>query len=162
MLPLFSPSICLLCRLLTGLQRHITFRSVVHPWFTVKFTEIWCLKGALGWGHSVRQYRWGKWSFSITLWTTMHYPCYKLFFSLLYICQGFDITVAYADVSGDVRTHTINSRDLSSSWVWDNPCNGKHSTEKTKVVLSWHIFQWISHFEKLERHNRHAKRKKEA
>ncbi|XP_020595841.1 probable galacturonosyltransferase 3 isoform X1 [Phalaenopsis equestris] len=43
--------------------------------------------------------------------------------------EGIDITVAYTDVSGDVRTHRINSRDLSSSWVWENP----GTTEKTKV-----------------------------
>ncbi|XP_028553015.1 uncharacterized protein LOC110095200 [Dendrobium catenatum] len=49
--------------------------------------------------------------------------------------KGIDITVLYTDVSGGVRTRTINSRDLSSSWVWENPDDGKHATEKAKVVI---------------------------
>jgi len=31
--------------------------------------------------------------------------------------QNIDITTTYTDASGVVKTHTVKSRDLSSSWV---------------------------------------------
>ncbi|XP_072987141.1 probable galacturonosyltransferase 3 isoform X2 [Typha latifolia] len=40
--------------------------------------------------------------------------------------QGVDITATYTAPNGDVRIFTINSRKLSSSWVWVNPADLKY------------------------------------
>ncbi|XP_020115246.1 probable galacturonosyltransferase 3 isoform X2 [Ananas comosus] len=37
--------------------------------------------------------------------------------------QGIDITVTYTDPAGHIKIYTVNSRELSSSWVWVNPAN---------------------------------------
>lgn len=35
--------------------------------------------------------------------------------------QDIFVTTVYTDVSGAVKTRTINSRKLSASWAWKNP-----------------------------------------
>nr|CAD1821213.1 unnamed protein product [Ananas comosus var. bracteatus] len=53
--------------------------------------------------------------------------------------QGIDITVTYTDPAGHIKIYTVNSRELSSSWVWVNPANISHTPPTVglqNVVLS--------------------------
>ncbi|XP_058090616.1 probable galacturonosyltransferase 3 isoform X2 [Magnolia sinica] len=40
--------------------------------------------------------------------------------------KDIDIIVTYTDVSGDIRIANIKSKDLSPSWVWEDPNNKNH------------------------------------
>ncbi|PIA46747.1 hypothetical protein AQUCO_01500356v1 [Aquilegia coerulea] len=40
--------------------------------------------------------------------------------------EDIDITATYTDASGVVRISTVKSKDLSASWVWQNPDNKSH------------------------------------
>ncbi|XP_020113445.1 probable galacturonosyltransferase 3 isoform X1 [Ananas comosus] len=41
--------------------------------------------------------------------------------------QGVDITVMYTDPSGKIKTFEVNSRELSSSWIWQNSLSTNHA-----------------------------------
>lgn len=40
--------------------------------------------------------------------------------------EDIDIIATYTDASGIIRTSTVKSKDLSASWVWQNPDNKSH------------------------------------
>ncbi|XP_077246850.1 putative galacturonosyltransferase 3 isoform X2 [Tasmannia lanceolata] len=44
-----------------------------------------------------------------------------------------DIIATYTDVSGVVQISTIKSKDLSDSWVWENPLDRKHEWRKDRL-----------------------------
>ncbi|KAL5715468.1 polygalacturonate 4-alpha-galacturonosyltransferase [Ranunculus cassubicifolius] len=41
-------------------------------------------------------------------------------------CPDIDIIATYTDASGNIRISTVKSKDLSPSWVWQNPDNKSH------------------------------------
>ncbi|CAL9781307.1 unnamed protein product [Musa acuminata subsp. burmannicoides] len=45
--------------------------------------------------------------------------------------ENFDITISYMDASGKFQTHKVNSKTLSSSWVWESPVD---ANQKRLVV----------------------------
>ncbi|PKA46202.1 putative galacturonosyltransferase 3 [Apostasia shenzhenica] len=47
--------------------------------------------------------------------------------------EGVGITLVYTDISGRVGIHSMNSKDLSSSWVWKYPDDTKHAPAKAKA-----------------------------
>ncbi|KAK8940435.1 putative galacturonosyltransferase 3 [Platanthera zijinensis] len=57
--------------------------------------------------------------------------------------EGIDITVVYTDVSDNAQIHKINSRNLSSSWVWESPDDLKPSPKKPRV-RNWSLKQIMS------------------
>ncbi|XP_020113446.1 probable galacturonosyltransferase 3 isoform X2 [Ananas comosus] len=46
---------------------------------------------------------------------------------VLQIQNGVDITVMYTDPSGKIKTFEVNSRELSSSWIWQNSLSTNHA-----------------------------------
>lgn len=57
--------------------------------------------------------------------------------------EGIDISVLYTDVSDNARIHKINSRNLSSSWVWESPGDLKPSPKKPRA-RNWSLKQIMS------------------
>ncbi|KAF5204824.1 Hexosyltransferase [Thalictrum thalictroides] len=54
--------------------------------------------------------------------------------------EDIDITATYTDASGVVRISTVKSKDLSASWVWQNPDNKSHDQLYNDQVKE-HLFQ---------------------
>ncbi|GAB2247021.1 hypothetical protein Droror1_Dr00006903 [Drosera rotundifolia] len=44
--------------------------------------------------------------------------------------KDIDFIVSYSDASGAVRLSSVKAKDLSSSWVWQNPINEDHEKAK--------------------------------
>ena len=61
----------------------------------------------------------------------------KLSALLILFCfvQDFDITVTYTDPSGAVRLRKVKGRDLSASWVLENPNNVNRDQPTSLEVL---------------------------
>jgi len=49
--------------------------------------------------------------------------------------QDIDIIATYSDTSGHVRLARLKMRDLSDSWIWENPTNGNSEYQKSSQVL---------------------------
>jgi len=49
--------------------------------------------------------------------------------------QEIDIIATYSDASGHVRLARLKMRDLSDSWIWENPTNGNTEYQKSSQVL---------------------------
>ncbi|KAL8267434.1 hypothetical protein R6Q59_004778 [Mikania micrantha] len=49
--------------------------------------------------------------------------------------KDIDIIVTYTDTSGAIKIRTVNSKDLSASWVWKNPIDDDQSKEKDSKSL---------------------------
>lgn len=56
--------------------------------------------------------------------------------------QNFDITISYMDASGKFQTHKVNSKTLSSSWVWESPVDANQKRLVVGQVL-FHILPII-------------------
>uniref|UniRef100_A0A2P2KMV4 Putative galacturonosyltransferase 3 isoform X1 n=1 Tax=Rhizophora mucronata TaxID=61149 RepID=A0A2P2KMV4_RHIMU len=50
------------------------------------------------------------------------------------IDKDIDIIAAYSDTSGTVRLSRVNMKDLSPSWVLENPVNAGHEQKKASQV----------------------------
>lgn len=48
--------------------------------------------------------------------------------------QNIDIIVTYTDANGAIRTRSINSKDLSTSWVWRYPSDEDGDQKKSSKV----------------------------
>ncbi|KAG9443096.1 hypothetical protein H6P81_018950 [Aristolochia fimbriata] len=44
--------------------------------------------------------------------------------------ENVNILATYTDASGDIRTVSVNSKDLSDSWFWENPADQNHELFK--------------------------------
>lgn len=49
--------------------------------------------------------------------------------------QDIDIIATYSDASGHIRQARLKMRDLSDSWIWENPTNGNNEYQKNSQVL---------------------------
>lgn len=49
--------------------------------------------------------------------------------------QDIDIIATYSDTSGAVRIGRVKMRDLSASWVWENPLDANHKKSRSSQVL---------------------------
>lgn len=56
---------------------------------------------------------------------------------LLLVMQNIDILVTYTDANGAVRTRSINSKDLSTSWIWRYPSDEDGDHEKSSKVCTY-------------------------
>lgn len=52
----------------------------------------------------------------------------------LILVQDTDIIVTYTDAVGDIQTSTIKAKDLSDSWVWEDPDDENHKQIKKNEV----------------------------
>lgn len=52
-----------------------------------------------------------------------------------FFIQDIDIIASYSDTSGAVRISRVKMRDLSASWVLENPIDRNHDQPK-----SWEVF----------------------
>lgn len=55
----------------------------------------------------------------------------------LLLMQNIDILVTYTDANGAVRTRSINSKDLSTSWVWRYPSDEDGDHKKSSKVCAY-------------------------
>lgn len=53
---------------------------------------------------------------------------------LMLFVQDIDIIVTYTDASGAIQTSTVKSKDLSPSWVWEDPDDKNHESLKDSKV----------------------------
>lgn len=53
----------------------------------------------------------------------------------IHFIQDFDIVATYSDASGAVRISRVKMRDLSASWVWENPMDGNLDQPQISQVL---------------------------
>ncbi|KAF8405542.1 hypothetical protein HHK36_010449 [Tetracentron sinense] len=60
-----------------------------------------------------------------------NHPGEELFISM----QDMDIVATYSDASGAVQISTVKSKDLSASWVWENPIDRNRDQPKSAQVL---------------------------
>lgn len=49
--------------------------------------------------------------------------------------QDIDIIATYSDTSGAIRISRVKMRDLSASWVLENPNDGNHDQPKSLEVF---------------------------
>ncbi|KAK4437553.1 putative galacturonosyltransferase 3 [Sesamum alatum] len=57
--------------------------------------------------------------------------------------KDIDIMVTYSDPSGAVQVRSVRSMDLSASWVWKSPGEGKHDQSRSALVTC-HTIQFGS------------------
>ncbi|XP_057966306.1 probable galacturonosyltransferase 3 isoform X2 [Malania oleifera] len=50
--------------------------------------------------------------------------------------KDIDIIAAYSDASGTVKISSVRTRDLSASWVWENPIGENHDQLKGSKALN--------------------------
>ncbi|KAK4761338.1 hypothetical protein SAY87_006231 [Trapa incisa] len=48
--------------------------------------------------------------------------------------EDIDIVATYSDTSGAVQMGRVKMKDLSASWVWDNPTHGNHAQQRVFQV----------------------------
>lgn len=53
----------------------------------------------------------------------------------LFFVQDVEITAMYADASGALKVHKVNSKDLSASWMWKKYNDETHVNPKGGPVL---------------------------
>lgn len=53
----------------------------------------------------------------------------------MYFIQDIDIVATYSDTSGAIRLGRVKMKDLSASWMWDNPVDGNHGRQRNFQVL---------------------------
>lgn len=53
----------------------------------------------------------------------------------MYFIQDIDIVATYSDTSGAIRLGRVKMKDLSASWMWDNPIDGNHGRQRNFQVL---------------------------
>lgn len=53
----------------------------------------------------------------------------------MYFIQDIDIVATYSDTSGAIRLGRVKMKDLSASWMWDNPIRGYHGQRRNFQVL---------------------------
>nr|POE60348.1 putative galacturonosyltransferase 3 [Quercus suber] len=51
--------------------------------------------------------------------------------------QDIDIIATYSDTSGAIRISRVKMRDLSASWVWENPMDVHHDQSTSS--------EWLNH-----------------
>ncbi|XP_020237710.1 probable galacturonosyltransferase 3 [Cajanus cajan] len=66
--------------------------------------------------------------------------------------KDIDIIATYSDASGHVRLARLKMRDLSDSWIWENPTNGNNEFQKSSQELM-ESFQTDSRFEDNGKHS---------
>ncbi|BAT77426.1 hypothetical protein LR48_Vigan04g259100 [Vigna angularis] len=66
--------------------------------------------------------------------------------------KDIDIIATYSDASGHVRLARLKMRDLSDSWVWENPTNGNNEYQKSSQELT-ESYQTDSSFEDNPKHS---------
>lgn len=49
--------------------------------------------------------------------------------------QDVEMTATYADASGALKMHKVNSKDLSDSWKWKNSNEETHANPEGGLVL---------------------------
>lgn len=66
--------------------------------------------------------------------------------------KDIDIIATYSDASGHIRLARLKMRDLSDSWIWENPTNGNNEYQKNSQELM-ESFQTDSRFENNAKHS---------
>jgi hypothetical protein len=57
----------------------------------------------------------------------------------IHFIQDIDIIATYSDTSGAIRISRVKMRDLSASWVWENPMDVHHDQSMSSQVLQFEL-----------------------